>query len=116
MANKDLGELELDLDGELVVLTPSLDACMTISRMYGGVTNVIPRLTSLDFDTIVQIIAAGTGRNPSKILQEKVYKTGVVNVVSTLIDFVAIVNNGGKPTDRMKKEKEEDKDKANPPQ
>jgi hypothetical protein len=112
MANKELGELELELDGEVITLTPSLDACMTISRMYGGVTNVIPRLTSFDFDTIVGIIAAGTGRNVSKVLQEKVYKTGVVNVVSTLIDFVAIVNNGGKPTDRMKKE---GKEEGNPP-
>lgn len=91
------GDVILTLDGEEVVLKPTLSACLTISRMNNGIRNTLNRVMELDFDTLVKVIAAGIGKPVTKELQEAVYKTGVYVVGTPVMRFITVINNGGRP-------------------
>jgi len=91
------GNVSLELDGETVTLRPSLAACLGISRMHGSPAVTAEKVQAMDFDACVQVLALGLGVAPNKRLQEKVYKTGMVEIRAALITFIHIVNNGGRP-------------------
>jgi len=91
------GNVEVHLKNETVVLKPSLEACIAISRMHNSIIQTVEQIRSMDFDTIVRVFCIGIGEQPSNKWREKIYRTGVTSVASPLIQFVTIVNNGGKP-------------------
>lgn len=96
------GDVEIELDGETVVLKPSLDACITISRAGGGLygqNTLTDRIARADFDAMAAVIRAGLGLtgNAVKNLDGQIYRTGLVNLIGPLTRFVMIVGNGGRP-------------------
>ncbi len=96
------GDLKLELDGEEVVLKPSLGACTGICRAPGGIYgpgSVAERLARCDLDTMAMLIRLGLGVGPSAIkeLEERIYRTGLIVVRDVLQEFVVIVANGGRP-------------------
>lgn len=95
-ASPDAGNIELELDGQKVTLRPTLEACITISRLHGGANAAIERCMRMDWDTIRAVIVAGIGRN-AKELDQLIFKTGVFALSAPCIDFITIVNNGGRP-------------------
>lgn len=108
------GDVKLTLAGEDVVLKPTLAACLGISRLAGGATEVVTRIAQLNFDTIVAVIALGMDRPPDKKLQQKVYDNGLLKLTGPLIEFVTIVNNGGRRVNAT--EEDEEKQPENPPE
>lgn len=96
-----IGDVPLDLDGEEVILRPSLKACIGISRLHSAPYETAQKVLGLDFDTSVKVLALGLNQAP-KQLEERLYRTGLVNVRNELIRFIHIVNNGGRPPAVMK--------------
>ena len=82
-----------------MVLKPSLDACLQISRMAGNSLELaIQRCARMDFEFICEIIALGldaTSPALKKEVREKVYLTGVINIAADCILFVRTIMNGG---------------------
>jgi hypothetical protein len=105
-------DIPLTLDGEEVFLKPTLDACLGISRLHNAPITTAGKITDMDFDTILMVLALGLGVEPNKKLQEKLYRTGVLFVRDPLIKFVHVVNNGGRPvfTDPI----DDDEDETDP--
>ena len=102
------GVVSFTLDGKPQQLVPSLEACIEISNIAGGINGAIQRVTQLNFETICYIIGAGlevNGRklNPGqrdKMLPEAVYKTGLIALMQPCITFCHVVANGGElPSD-----------------
>lgn len=91
------GDIAIILDGEDTFLKPSLRACMGISRLHGNPYETANKIMQMDFDTIVKVAAYGLNVAPNKSLEEKIYRTGIVNIRPALIAFIHIVNNGGRP-------------------
>lgn len=98
-AHPGAGNIEIELDGEARVMTPSLVACMAISNLAGGLNSAAQRCLQLDMDTICQIVIAGLGlnQNQSKLIPELVYRTGLMQLAGPCVDFINIVGNGGRP-------------------
>lgn len=114
MADKDLapgaGDVEIELDGKPLVLRPSLQACIAISNINGGLNAAINRCIALDFDTICQIVTAGLGLNPTqaKMVPDAVYRQGMLSLSGHCIEFVHVVANGGRPVDDEDEEGDQD--------
>jgi hypothetical protein len=104
------GDVPIELDGDSVVLKPSLDAAMQASRLANGLTGAIDRCARYDLDTIIRVVALGLGLtgNGSKDLPGKVYRTGVHIVAPACIRFLNILSNGGRPIG----DGDDDEDKA----
>lgn len=98
------GNVEIELDGDTVVLRPSLRAAQAISRANGGVMEAVAKVQRFDLDTITSVIAlgmgsTGTNRRELEDLAEKVYDTGVMDLAAPVIKFLSIIANGGRPAD-----------------
>jgi len=104
------GNVEIELDGETVVLKPTLLACQTLSRKAGGLSAAVEAVGRMDFDMLVSVIALGLNRKPSDV-EEAVWSTGMTNLVAPAIRFLTIVSNGGRPLESSGGSKEEE----NPP-
>lgn len=107
------GNIPIELDGKAMELVPTLQACMAISKIAGGLNAAVQRCLALDMETICQIITAGLGLNPTqaRAVPEAVYKTGLIALSAPCIDFVNVVGNGGRPI----AEEEVDSDELDPP-
>lgn len=108
------GDIPIKLDGKDLVLQPSVQACIAISRLGGGLTAAVQRCLSLDFDTICAVITAGLSLNPvqAKAIPEAVYKTGAMALSGPCIDFINVVSNGGRA---ISDEDGEDGEDSDPP-
>lgn len=93
------GNVWIELDGKEHELVPTLQACMAISKIAGGLNAAVQRCLQLDFDTICAIIIAGLSLNPNqaKKVPEAVFKTGLIPLSGPCIDFINIIGNGGRP-------------------
>lgn len=93
------GDVAIMLDEKELFLTPSLGACMAISKLNGGLNAAVQRCLALDMDTICAVIIAGLGLNPTQAqkVPAAVYKTGLISLHGPCIDFISIVGNGGRP-------------------
>lgn len=93
------GDVAITLCGQELMLQPSLEACMRISKMAGDSLAVaVQKVGRYDFDFIVELIALGVGATTpalKKEVQEKVYRTGVIHLVPECILFIRTIMNGG---------------------
>jgi hypothetical protein len=104
------GNVEIDLDGETVVLRPTLKAAQTISRQAGGIRKAIDALGNFDIDVMTSIITLGmdlTGRE-AKDVADKVWRTGMADLTVPVIQYLTILANGGRPVDATGGEGTED--------
>jgi hypothetical protein len=104
------GNIEFELDGESMVLVPTLQACIDISNIAGGLDAARVRCQQLDFDTICRVIIAGLTLNPrqAKMIPDAVYKTGLIQLHGVCIDFIHVVGNGGRPLPEEEPDEEPD--------
>jgi hypothetical protein len=104
---------EIELDGEKVQLELSSKALEALSA-YGGVLPTMQALTRYDIGAYVAVIRAGTkkgfafvanfpGQNDK--LLDKVFQTGVLNLIDPLIEYCDRLTNAGKPTKKPAEEK-----------
>lgn len=101
-AEPGAGDVPLVLSGKEHVLSPSLDACLRLSRAPGGVLGLIDRCSRLDFDTICDVISAGLNVNPTqrkRLVEPAVYETGMINLFGPAIKFLRVIANGGQLPD-----------------
>jgi hypothetical protein len=93
------GNVEIELDDEICVLKPSLQACQALSRMRGGINNTVRAVGDLDFDVMVTVIGLGLGLSGKELkeLPERVYENGLPELSGPLIRYLSNVANGGKP-------------------
>jgi hypothetical protein len=95
------GDVPVILDGRELLLKPSLDACIQISRM-GAINDVFARLRAMHFETICQVIGIGLGANPrqrEKDIPEAVYNAGIFAISAVAMEFVHVIANGGRRED-----------------
>ncbi len=99
------GDVPLELDGEEIVLKCSYDAAVNLCRAPGGLysvngsSSVASRILAADIDTIAFVIRLGLGLGASavKSLDERIYRTGIVNLIGPISLFVGNVARGGRP-------------------
>lgn len=109
------GDIEFTLEGETHVLTPSLEACVALSRARGGLYgpgSISEGITRYDFDAYEIVIRAGLGlgRSAVKGLPEQIFKTGLLSLIKPCSEFIAVVANGGQKPAKA----EDDSDKVRP--
>lgn len=104
------GNVEIVLEGKTHVLVPTLKACLSLSRGFGGITGAMERCGRLDFDTIVEVIAQGLNVNPAqkeRFIEPAVYSTGMVHLYGDCMHFLRVIANGGREPDDQEEEGEE---------
>lgn len=82
-----------------VVLRPSLMAAQAISRQSGGISSAVRAVGNFDFDMIVSVVTLGLGAKgeEAKAIPEKVWRTGLTDLVGPISDYLTIIANGGRP-------------------
>lgn len=96
----------IDSDGQAHIhhLKPSLGAFKTLSRKYGGLRSLVDKLDRLDFDAVVDTIAAGmnvplTAKRRDE-LEQAVFRTGITDDTGQLgemcVQYVICLMRGGK--------------------
>ena len=108
------GDVPIILDGEKFVMRPTLAAAQKISRQSGGILEAVRKVGAFDMDMIVSVIGAGLGTLPREYdeLGEKVFNTGLANVVTPVIEFLGVISGGGRPPPEEGDEEEQDPPKA----
>lgn len=101
------GNVEIELDGESVVLRPTLKAAQTISRQAGGIMGAVQSISRFDVDVLTTVIALGLGRDV-KDTAEPVWRTGVSTLAPKAIQFLTVLANGGRPPEEGGGEEEAD--------
>jgi hypothetical protein len=93
------GNVEIELDGQIVTLKPSLRAIQILSRQYGGLVTAIDAVGKYDFNAIEQAISVGLNVNQkeSRELPDKIFRTGLTNLAGPVISYLSILSNGGRP-------------------
>jgi hypothetical protein len=97
------GNVDIMLDGQTVTLRPTLRAAQTISKQSGGILSALQAVGKFDLEVMTSIIALGLNvTTPREIndLAEKVWSTGMADLVEPVTRFLTILANGGRPTDQ----------------
>ena len=104
------GNVAIELDGETVVLRPNLKAAQNISRAKGGIMAAVEAVGRFDFDVIVNVIGLGLGveGKEARELPERVYTTGLADLVGPVITYLTTLANGGRPVQETGGEGTED--------
>ncbi|MEO9230370.1 MAG: hypothetical protein ABI216_15700 [Devosia sp.] len=94
------GNVDILLGDETVTLRPTLRAAQTISKQSGGIVSALQAVSRFDFDVISSVIALGLNKTSPRDQQdiaEKVYETGLSDLIEPVTNFLAILANGGRP-------------------
>lgn len=94
------GNVTITLDDEQVTLRPTLRACQTISKQAGGIMSAVQAVGRFDLEVMTSVIALGLDiRKPAELnaLAEKVYQSGMAELVEPVTQFLSILANGGRP-------------------
>lgn len=96
-----VGDVRITLDGQERVLRPTLHATMTVSKLSNGIVGAIQKVSTFDFDTIVQVVILGLGLSnnarEAREIPDKVYKTGMMDLTPQVVRYLTILANGGRP-------------------
>ncbi len=99
------GEIYLSLDGEELILKPTILAARAISRQFGGFGGALTSLGTANLDVLVAIIRIGANLDDRKArgLDEKVFAEmgradgAFGELLVKAMRFVALLQNGGRP-------------------
>ncbi len=104
------GEVEIVLNKEEFTLKPNYLAASAVSRQFDGYGNARAALVRENFDAAVFVIRVGlnlSGKD-ARDLPERVYKNGLTaELLIPLIEYVAILENGGRPVEISNEESKE---------
>lgn len=110
------GRIPIEIEGREAFLEPSLEACIEISQIAGGILGAVQRCDQMDFATICTVIGAGI-RVDGKFLSatirrtelpKSIYQAGVFAMSAKAIEFCHVVANGGKLPEELDDEPDED--------
>jgi hypothetical protein len=106
------GQVEITLSGfnRPLILKPSIEAALAVSRKYGGIREAADRVERFDVEAIIAVIAAGAGlaENGMKKLPGAVFETGIMALGVPVTRFLVALANGGRPA--RPNEPDEDQD------
>lgn len=88
MSRLDHAIVMLDLDGEKYELRPTLRALRSISRQYGGIGSAMERVRAMDFDTVVNVVAAGAGIKDPSTIEDQIFQAGIVNAMPAVSQYL----------------------------
>lgn len=118
------GDVTMELGDITLVLKPTLNAGMSISRQAGGIRGAIDKVMAMDLDTILAVIRVGVGPKEAKHprlanLDELVYTNGLLDsqgeVLGKVVEFLTNIARGGRPqATEDDKDGEEDQDPPDP--
>ena len=92
------GDVPIDLGGETMFLKSTLEACVAISNLRGGLNMAVQRCLALDFDATCDIVCLGLGATSGqqrKEVRQLVYEAGLINCQAPCILFIRTIANGG---------------------
>lgn len=97
--NMNVGEVELDLAGETVVLRPTLRAAQAINRKFGSLADALRQVAALNLEAYTEIVKAGSGAKEAeqRDLPEKVFRAGVTRLSGPIAEYLSLLLNGGRP-------------------
>lgn len=101
------GRISITMEGRETFLEPTLEACVEISQIAGGLTAAVARCQQMDFETICRVIGAGIIVNGKRLspnvrqkeLPKSIYEAGLFYTSGKAIEFIRLVANGGKLPD-----------------
>jgi hypothetical protein len=96
----EIETINIKLDGEEIILKPSMQAARMISRQFNGMQNARTALTQENFDAVAFIIRVGSGMKDreARDLDERIFANGLSGeLLVALINYVAMLGNRGKP-------------------
>lgn len=94
------GNVDIELDGETRTLRPTLRAAQTISKQAGGIMSAVQAIARFDLEVMTGVIALGLDiKKPAEVneLAEKIYSTGMADLVEPVTQYLSILANGGRP-------------------
>ena len=100
MSKLTAGEVPVMLEGEELILKPTLRAMNAVNRQFNGLRNARERLVNEDADAVSFILRHGLNMDDraARDLPERVFRNGLTgDLLVSLIRYVAILGNGGKP-------------------
>ena len=100
------GEIEIELGGETVVLRPTLGCAVRLNKKFGSFGKLLAELEAYNLEAAIETVATGAPGTPD--VRERVFETGLVTLTPSLIRFVIILANGGKPVDTSTEEEAND--------
>ena len=92
-------EVTINLNGEEHTLRASLQAATSLSQTFNGLANAFEGLSNRNLSTYQAVVKAGivTAKHIStKDLNEAVWVAGMVPLYGPLVDFLGLLNNGGR--------------------
>ena len=101
------GSVEITLDGEAVVLRPTLRAAQTLSRQADGLIGALERVSRFDLDTLTSVVALGLDRDVKEVA-DAVWRAGASTLAPKAIKYLGMLSNGGRPSDSSGGEEDAD--------
>ena len=111
----NLGEVNILLNKEELVLKPTYQAASRISNQFNGFRDARLALVAENFDAVVFILRIGLNLNgpEARELPERVYKNGITaDLLIPMIEYIGILANGGRPV--LENEEPDSKEKKDP--
>lgn len=107
MSKLNAGEVEITLNGDVLVLKPTLKAITGLSRYFDGLIEGVDKLRKGNIDACAAVISLGLGLDDraARKMPEKVAQNGITGgLTASLITFLGVCSNGGKPLDDSEEE------------
>ena len=111
----NLGEVNILLNKEELVLKPTYQAASRISNQFNGFRDARLALVAENFDAVVFILRIGLNLNgpEARELPERVYKNGITaDLLIPMIEYIGILANGGRPV--LENEEPDSKEEKDP--
>lgn len=109
------GDVELFLGDTRLLLRPTLQAGLAISRQAGGIRGAIDKVVAMDLDTIVAVIRLGVGPEEARRIRDLdrlVYENGLMDVqgevLGKCLEFLSNLARGGRSAESVQGEEGEE--------
>jgi len=95
MSRVDRGSIDVEIDGEVYELRPTLSAFKKIQTRFGGLRGALEAITQMNSEHLANIVAAGTGAGRRDIdkIEEGIFNEGIGSVTESLVPFVTALFN-----------------------
>lgn len=97
--------MDVTIGGKIYELEVSVDAAKRMNAICGGMLQILPRLRSLDFNTMTELVIAGAGVKGFLVLQHQ--RDAIWNaiwaadnqpeILAGLIEYAVTLIRGGRP-------------------
>lgn len=102
MAQHDMNEVSVSIDGTDYTLQPTLAAIKAIDRQFGSVSDALEALRKPSIGTVTFLVATGANvpKADREALEEAVFREGVIRLVGPCSDYlVGLWNPSGKTSE-----------------